>query len=339
MLTAEEKLGQAPTVVEIFVEIKTANPQAPVNNIFEGAAVLTTLFREDLIYADNSCEHYSAKRQEGYKNYSELFRQKVGFDYGIGPDGSVVSKTAKLVNFKQMIEILKSKDESLLEQNKWIWDGDFRFFDGEPLPTKIAFNTYPRSGNSMFRRYLEQLTGVSTGSTVHLHTATSLQIQGLRGEGIIDDRAWIIKAHHPMLLPEATKFKSDKIICCIRNPLDVLPSFASLSNTLSHSGMPEYEYERDFPEWWDWWVHEKGSDITQYFDTMLKHVHEDKLNPIYIVRFEDLIRDPEPELIGAMKYLLDMDDLTGTNVERQIKALCANKSKAGAVYKLKKTTG
>lgn len=174
MLAAEEKLGQPPTVVESFVEIKTTHPQMPVNNIFEGAAVITTLFREDLIFADNTCEHYSGKRQEGYKTYSEWFRLKVGEGYGIGPDGSVFSKSGKTVNFKQMIEILKSKDASLMEENKWIWDGDFRFLDGEALPSKIAFNTYPRSGNSMFRRYLEQLTGVSTGSTVHLHTSTSL---------------------------------------------------------------------------------------------------------------------------------------------------------------------
>jgi hypothetical protein len=51
---------------------------------------------------------------------------------------------------------------------------------------------------------------------------------------------------------------SDKIICVIRNPLDVLPSFASLSNTLSHSGMPDYSYDKDFPEWWDWWIKTRG---------------------------------------------------------------------------------
>ena len=77
--------------------------------------MITTLFREDMVFSDNTCEHYSARRQEGYKTYSEWFRQKVGDGYAIGPDGSVISKPGgKTVNYKKMIEILKSKDESLL---------------------------------------------------------------------------------------------------------------------------------------------------------------------------------------------------------------------------------
>ena len=70
--------------------------------------------------------------------------------------------------------MLKSKDESLFKENSWIWDGDFKFLDGQKLPTKIAFDTYPRSGNSMLRRFLEQMTGISTGASVQLHTSTSL---------------------------------------------------------------------------------------------------------------------------------------------------------------------
>jgi len=70
--------------------------------------------------------------------------------------------------------MLKSKDIALFEQAQWMWNGDFKFLDGEPLPSKIAFNTFPRSGNSFLRRLLEQVTGISTGATVQLHTSTSL---------------------------------------------------------------------------------------------------------------------------------------------------------------------
>lgn len=152
-----------------------------------------------------------------------------------------------------------------------MFDGDFKFLDGAALPTKIAFNTYPRSGNSFLRKYLEQMTGISTGATVSLHTSTSLQIQGLKGEFITDDRTWIIKAHHPMQIPLASKFNSDKIVCCIRNPLDVFVSFASLGNTLSHSGQPEYSYDKDYPEWWDFWVKMQAEQHAKYFEAMLRH--------------------------------------------------------------------
>ena len=135
-----------------------------------------------------------------------------------------------------------------------MWNGDFKFLDGEKLPTKIAFCTFPRSGNSFLRKLLEQTTGISTGATIQLHTSTSLQIMGLKGEKIIDDRVWIVKAHHPSLMPMVLEFASDKVVCCVRNPLDVILSFASLSNTMSHTANPEFDYPTDYPDWWNWWV-------------------------------------------------------------------------------------
>ena len=54
------------------------------------------------------------------------------------------------------MNVLKIKDESLWEQSQWMFDGEFRFLDGESLGfNKIAFNTYPRSGNSFLRRLVE----------------------------------------------------------------------------------------------------------------------------------------------------------------------------------------
>ena len=54
---------------------------------------------------------------------------------------------------------------------------------------------------------------------------------------------------------------------------------------------------------------------------MLKHCTKDGKNPIYIVRYEDLCLNPVEELTGMMKFLLDLDDLTGTNMERRIQQL------------------
>ncbi len=116
-----------------------------------------------------------------------------------------------------------------------MFDGESRFLDGEKFDQKIAFNTFPRSGNSFLRSLLESVSGVTTGATVSLHTSTSLQCMGLKGEEIVDERVWIVKAHHPALMPGVLKFESNKVICCIRNPLDVFISYASLANTLSHT--------------------------------------------------------------------------------------------------------
>lgn len=188
-----------------------------------------------MLYTNDLASHYSTTRHEGFVGYSEMFRKRFGNEYTTLSDGTVAATTAKTINCKNLYNMLRSKDEELFASSKWIFDGDFKFCDGAALPSKIAFNTYPRSGNSFLRKFLEQCTGISTGATVQLHTSTSLQVQGLKGEYIADNRAWIIKAHHPMLLPGVIKFNSDKVICCVRNPLDVILSFASLGNTMSHS--------------------------------------------------------------------------------------------------------
>lgn len=62
----------------------------------------------------------------------------------------------------------------------------------------------------------------------------------------------------------------------------------------------------------------------------------EKKNPIHIVRYEDLCDAPMPELTSMMKFCLDLNDLTGTNMERRIKTM----SGEGPVetYKLKKET-
>lgn len=174
--SAEAILKRPPSIIEIFMETKHRYPNFPVNNIYEGAACLTSLFREEMLYTNDLASHYSTTRHEGYVGFSEMFRKRFGNEYTTLNDGTVVATTARTINCKNLYNMLRSKDESLFAANKWIFDGDFKFCDGAALPSKIAFNTYPRSGNSFLRKFMEQCTGITTGATVQLHTSTSLQI-------------------------------------------------------------------------------------------------------------------------------------------------------------------
>ena len=70
-------------------------------------------------------------------------------------------------------------------------------------------------------------------------------------------------------MPGVLEFDSSKVLMCVRNPLDVLVSFASLVNTLSHTAEPEFSYSKDFPKWWDWWVKDQAKKHAQYFNTMI----------------------------------------------------------------------
>ena len=102
-----------------------------------------------MIFSDDQCIRYTRKKQEGYYSYSELFRKRFGNDYGVDSYGATVPRLAKTVNYSLLMDILKSKDETLLQKHAWMFDGNFRILDGQPIgDNKIAFNTFMRSGNS-----------------------------------------------------------------------------------------------------------------------------------------------------------------------------------------------
>ena len=95
-----------------------------------------------------------------------------------------------------------------------------------------------RNGNTFLRRYLEQITGVYTGTDMNIdytfHEACSM---GLLGQNIVSDSnmVWITKTHKPMDTPNSRPFNAQKMIVIQRNPIDVYPSFFNLFNLDSHS--------------------------------------------------------------------------------------------------------
>ena len=197
-------------------------------------------------------------KQEGYLSYSELFMKHYGPAYGCNSAGKIYPKTAHTVNFGLLMQVLKSKNENLFMENSFIWDGEFKFLDASHRLLEegnhVAFTSFPRSGNSFLRKFVEQVSGITTGSTMPIHTATSMQIMGMKGEGHTSDSIWVAKSHLPLKVPGSTPFRANKTFLCIRNPLDVLPSYAAMVNTMSHGNKPDYEIHTEFPEWWSWFV-------------------------------------------------------------------------------------
>lgn len=208
---------------------------------------IASLIREDWVYCDDEAWHVSCVKHPGYMSFSEKFRKHFGTDYAIDKIGACITgPTGKSVNMENVLSMLKSKDASLYDNmvKDDHFDGKFRFLDMTPLKTKVAFLSYPRSGNSLMRRVLEQSFGVATGSSGSLHTGTYLQINGMKGQHIVDDRCWIVKSHHPTRTPKVLQFNSDKVHCVVRNPLDVIVSFATLTQTMSHSAVLEFDISK-----------------------------------------------------------------------------------------------
>jgi hypothetical protein len=225
----------------------------------------------------------------------------------------------KVVNLKQLVALLRSKDRNQWAEAKWVFDPNhFRFLDGEFNPSnKIAFASFPRSGNTFLRKYIELLTGIQTGADNTLHVNVSLQMMGMKGEDIVDDTVWVRKTHSPWCMPYAPLFHCNKMVIVVRNPLDVIVSWLNLVAQGCHNSKSEYTVEKDYPNWWHKWAIDTAKYIRDWFAVYLKDAALRKL-PIVWFRFEDMIMNPEPHLYDMMRVFTSQSDLAGTNAELRV---------------------
>lgn len=91
-------------------------------------------------------------------------------------------------------------------------------------------------------------------------------------------------------------------------------SFARLCNSLSHTYKPEFEFHEAYPNWWDWWVRYNAENHAKYIATLMQHHTVENKNPIYFVRYEDLVMNKEEELTKLFMFMLELDSLEGTNI-------------------------
>lgn len=132
----------------------------------------------------------------------------------------------RTVNLNHIIKVLRSSDEGLWAENQWIFDGEMRFLDKEPIVgNKVCFTSIHRSGNTFMRQYLELLTGVATGGDVKFDISSILQILGSKGEEHLDDAVWIVKSHTPWAKADSPLWTANKVVCIVRNPMDVIVSY------------------------------------------------------------------------------------------------------------------
>lgn len=255
------------------------------------------LYREDLFFADRLFLCWTTKldsnSKEGFETFSVRFaRLYPGYLLDLNMK-CIARQSTPVLNLKQLIHVLRSNDEDLWFKSKWMFEQEFKFLDGSPnLSNKVAFSSYPRSGNTFLRKYFEMLTGVQTGSDNPLHFTLDLQMMNLKGEAISDDRVWIVKTHSPIIQPFTTRnIFCNKMIVVVRNPLDSILSFLGYLTLANHNSKLPFEVEKTYPEFWDWYVHNQVVHIKNWFKVVLGDARLHKV-PTLFVRFEDLVANP-----------------------------------------------
>ena len=67
--------------------------------------------------------------------------------------------------------------------------------------------------------------------------------------------------------------------------------------------------QRECPEWWAWYVKQMTNQMKQFFQIIRDEFFVKKRNPLYIVRYEDLVLNQRETLKGLMGFVLGEKDL------------------------------
>ena len=126
-------------------------------------------------------------------------------------------------------------------------------------------------------------------------------------------------------------FTAHKAISIVRHPIDAIVSFAHLWQVGSHSVVPQEKYHEAFPEWWKVLVEQMMQLIKQSHEKMTSDMAN--IMPVYFLRYEDLVLNPEPVLMEMFLFLLEAESLEGTVVQKRIRDVTSTTQ--NSVYKLK----
>ena len=160
-----------------------------------------------------------------------------------------------IMTFSNLKTHLLSKNEGLPKPN--IHFLDVQQDEAQDQDT-VIMASYPRSGNTLLRAYLEKIMGLTSGSDCDILKKLNkdLMLMGLAGEGLVDKRVWIVKTHYPEGYGK-TQFYAERVILLVRNPLDCITSLFNMVCTGSHNrSISDQDYEK-FPRHWKEWIQQE----------------------------------------------------------------------------------
>jgi len=136
---------------------------------------------------------------------------------------------------------------------------------------KVLVTSYPRSGNTLIRSYLEKISGTFTGSDCDVRRPLNadLKSKGLEGEGIVDQRVWFVKTHFPER-DGFCKFFAQKAIVVTRSPVDAFASLFNMIGSGTHDTSIPEEVFTEMPELWDEFIRQEVETWVAYHEYWTK---------------------------------------------------------------------
>ena len=219
---------------------------------------------------------------------------------------SFVFKLKKNPTYQTYLEKTKERPEYLMTP-KFLSKNSFE---------SVVIASYQRSGCTLLRKYLENITGVLTGSDGDVHTELDKQIKdmGMVGESILGSKVWIAQTNFPEEIGSA-RLSANKCILLVRNPLDSICSHFNMVLKQSLFDKLSEEEHESYSEEFDQFVKQEIEIWREFYEYWML----EPLIPTYIVRYEDLLENPKEILTDLFKFLLNANSLSGTLIESIIK--------------------
>lgn len=178
----------------------------------------------------------------------------------------------------------------------------------------MVMASFPRSGNTLLRGYLERIMGLVTGSDANVKCVLNQELLdlGLQGEGLVDKRVWVIKTHFPERFGK-TRFGAERVILLVRNPLDCMTSLFHMVVTNTHDLSIQEEDFLKFPFEFSQYIEQEIGVWQEFHDFWLQADI-----PVHIIRYEDIVLNPRYALTKLMEFILNVDSIEGTVIQKYI---------------------
>ena len=192
VVKAEKRKNAPVNFIDIYRVWKALNETESTaqgnDALWEVKYALIDLFKQDEILGDKEMSRFSLNAvNQSTKQQARDFdlcsdRLAIKFPtYNFDSVCKVMPGTStNKFNFDQLKALLLSKD---LSMDKHFDQDNLRFLDASVDMTgnRVAFQSFVRSGNTFLRRFIEQITGVYTGSDMHVTYTFFEAMRGLPG--------------------------------------------------------------------------------------------------------------------------------------------------------------
>lgn len=154
------------------------------------------------------------------------------------------------------------------------------------------------------------VTGSDCDITKKLNVA--LMDMGLAGEGLVDKRVWVVKTHYPERYGK-TRFGSERAILLVRSPLDCITSLFNMVCSGTHDlSIADADFTL-FGKHWNEFIEQEVTVWNDFHDFWLKA----KI-PVHVIRYEDIVKRPELVLPELIKFILNVETIEGTFIQKMI---------------------